>query len=418
MKFDPTSIDPGATAWVLVSAALVLLMTPALALFYGGLVRAKHVLAMMMQCFLAMGLVGITWVLVSYSLAFGEGNGFHGGFDFVGLARMDEVVPGFTGDDAMTIPPLAFVSFQLMFAIITAALITGATADRWRLASFIPFIVLWTILVYGPVAHWVFSPFGWAENLAVGGHRGALDFAGGTVVHANAGAAGLAMALVLGRRRISPGDDVRPHNMPFVLLGTALLWFGWLGFNAGSALRPDGIATYAFINTTIAAGSAMLVWALIERIKLGNTTTLGAASGIVAGLVAITPCAGYVTPVGSIAVGALAAAGCGLAVLNRSRRWDDALDVVGLHLVGGVIGSLAVGLFASSKVNPGGTDGLFYGGGFAQLLLQTITILAVVGYSFVVTYVLGRLVGRGRVLPSDEELGLDLSQHGEEAYRL
>jgi Amt family ammonium transporter len=423
MRFDFNTLDPGATAWVLTSAALVLLMTPALAFFYGGLVRSKHVLAMMMQCFMAVGLVAITWVLVGYSMAFGSDNGLFGGFHFLGLANMDEVVPGFIDDKAMSIPPIAFATFQMMFAIITVALITGSTADRWRLASFVPFVIAWVILVYGPVAHWVFSPFGWAENLTIGPHQGALDFAGGTVVHANAGAAGLAMAMVLGPRRGWPGDDIRPHNMPFVLLGTALLWFGWLGFNAGSALKPDNVASFAFLNTNIAAGMSMLVWALLERIKVGRATTLGAASGAVAGLVAITPCAGFVTPLGAAAIGALAAIGCGLSVLSRSRRWDDSLDVVGLHLVGGVIGSLGLGLFASTSVNEAGADGLIYGGGVEQLVLQFVTVLAVVAYSFAVTFGLGLLLGRGahnrgRVRASDEDLGLDLSQHGEEAYRL
>jgi len=422
VKFDFSDIDSGASAWVLVSAALVLLMTPGIAFFYGGMVRSKHVLTMLMQCFMVMALVSITWIVVAYSLAFGEGNRLVGDLHFGFLSHMDEVVPGYTGTSAMVIPPLIFVIFQMMFAVITPALITGSTADRWRFEAFVPFMIIWSILVYAPVAHWVFSPVGWAEHI---GNTRALDFAGGTVVHANAGAAGLAMALVLGRRRGSP-DEMRAHNLPFVMLGTALLWFGWFGFNAGSALRPSGtthdtqVAAYAFVNTNTATAMALLTWVLMERLYRGRATTLGAASGAVAGLVAITPCAGFVSPAGAIAVGALSALGCGVAVTMKTRLgYDDALDVAGLHLVGGVIGSLGVGLFATTSVNPAGSNGLFYGGGFQQLGAQAVTVIAVVAYSFMVTLVLGGVLGRmlrNRVTPEQEEEGLDQSIHGERAY--
>ena len=416
MPFDFSKIDTGATAWVLVSSALVLLMTPGLAFFYGGMVRAKHVLSVMMQNFVVIALASLTWVLVTFSLAFGNGNALIGDLHFVGLNNMDEVLPGFTGAHALAIPPLVFAIFQMMFAVITPALMTGSTADRWRFGAFVPFIVLWSILVYAPVAHWVFSPQGWA------GHAGALDFAGGTVVHANAGAAGLAMALVLGRRRGWPTEQMRPHNLPFVLLGAALLWFGWFGFNAGSALNADNLAAYAFVNTNTAASVGLLSWVCVERLRFGKATTLGAASGAISGLVAVTPCAGFVSPLGAAVVGVLSGAGCALAVtLKTWLGFDDSLDVVGVHLVGGVIGSLGVGLFATRTINPLGADGLFYGGGYGQLTVQAVAVFVVVAYSFAVTYLLGTVIGRivgNRVSPREEMSGLDLSVHGENAYEM
>jgi ammonium transporter, Amt family len=416
VRFDFTTLDSGATAWVLASSALVLIMTPGVAFLYGGMVRGKNVLSTMLQSYVTMALVSVTWVAVSYSLAFGKGNEFIGDLHFAGLTHMDEVVPGFTGHAAQVIPPLVYVAFQLMFAIITPALITGSAAERWRFGAFVPFIVLWSILVYGPVAHWVFSPEGWANQ------HGALDFAGGTVVHSNSGAAGLAMAVILGRRIGWPRERMRPHNVPFTLLGAALLWFGWFGFNSGSALKADNIAAYAFVNTNTAAAAALLTWVLVERVRYGKPTALGAASGAVAGLVAITPCAGYVDPRGSIAVGVLAGLGCVLAVpLKDWLKVDDSLDVAGLHLVGGVIGSLCVGLFATKAVNPAGADGLFYGGGVDQLARQAVTIAAVVTYSFFVTYLIAALIGAlpgrsNRVPPTSETSGLDISLHGETAY--
>jgi ammonium transporter, Amt family len=414
VPFDFESVDSGATAWVLASAALVLLMTPGLAFFYGGMVRAKHALGMLMQNFVTIAIVSLVWVLVSFSLAFGKGNGFVGDLHFAGLQNMGEALPGYVDNFAQVIPPLAFVVFQMMFAVITPALITGSTADRWKFGAFVPFIVLWSILVYGPVAHWVFSPEGWLFK------RGALDFAGGTVVHINAGIAGLAMAIVLGRRRGWPGERMRPHNVPFVLLGAALLWFGWFGFNAGSALGANQLAGYAFVNTNTATAAALIAWIGVEKLRDGKATTLGAASGAVAGLVAITPCAGFVSPLGSIAIGVLAGGTCALAVSIKGRvKVDDSLDVVAVHLVGGIIGSLCVGLFATVDTNPLGADGLFYGGGFSLLGKQALAVVSVIGYTFVVTTIIALLINlviKNRVPAEAEDEGLDYALHGETAY--
>jgi Amt family ammonium transporter len=416
MRFDFTKVDSGATAWVLASAALVLLMTPGLAFFYAGMVRGKNALGMLMQNFTTIALVSIVWVLVSFSLAFGKGNGWVGDLHFAGLANLTEQLPGYSGDLAQVIPPMAFVVFQLMFAVITPALVTGSTADRWRFGHFVAFIVVWSIVVYGPVAHWVFSPQGWAFQL------GALDFAGGTVVHVNAGAAGLAMALLLGRRSGWPKEQMRPHSLPFTLLGAGLLWFGWFGFNAGSALGANNLAAYAFANTNTATAAALLGWVAVERLRDGKATTLGAASGAVAGLVAITPCAGFVSPLGSIAVGLLAGAACAFAVTVKHRlRYDDSLDVVGVHLVGGLIGSLCVGLFATVDTNSLGTDGLFYGGGLSLLGKQALVVAVVFGYSFLATAAIGlllKLVTRMRLTVEEEAEGMDLVLHGESAYEL
>jgi Amt family ammonium transporter len=414
--FDLTKIDTGATAWVLASTALVLLMTPGLAFFYGGMVRAKSALGMLMQNFVTIALVSITWVVVSFSLAFSKGNGFVGDLHQFGLQHINETLPGYVDNFAQVIPPLVFVGFQMMFAVITPALITGSTADRWRFGAFVPFIVLWSIFVYGPVAHWVFSPEGWLFK------RGALDFAGGTVVHINAGIAGVAMAIFLGRRKGWQKDNMRPHNVPFVLLGAALLWFGWFGFNAGSALAANNLAAYAFINTNTATAAALLAWIAVEKLRDGKATTLGAASGAVAGLVAITPCAGFISPMGSIAVGVLAGAGCALAVSIKSRvRIDDALDVGAVHLVGGVIGSLCVGLFATLDTNSLGADGLFYGGGLSLLGKQALAVVSVIGYTFTVTLIIAFVINlfiKHRVSEDQEVEGLDLALHGETAYEL
>jgi Amt family ammonium transporter len=412
--FDLTKIDTGATAWVLASSALVLLMTPGLAFFYGGMVRAKNVLGMLMQNFVVIAIVSITWVVVSFSLAFGQGNGFVGDLHQFGLQHINEVLPGYTGNFAQVIPPLVFVVFQLMFAVITPALITGSTADRFKFAAFVPFVVLWSILVYGPVAHWVFSPEGWLFK------RGALDFAGGTVVHINSGIAGVALAIFLGRRRGWPKENMRPHNVPFVLLGAGLLWFGWFGFNAGSALAANQIAGYAFVNTNTATAAALLAWILVERLRDGKPTTLGAASGAVAGLVAITPCAGFVSPMGSIAVGTLAGIGCALAVSIKGRvRIDDSLDVGAVHLIGGIIGSLCVGIFATLDTNSLGADGLLYGGGFSLLGKQALAVVSVIGYTFVMTLIIAFVINLfvKHRMPEDQEAeGMDLALHGETAY--
>ncbi len=414
MEPSGISIDSGATAWVLASSALVLLMTPGLAFFYGGLVRAKNVLGMVMQNFAAMAMVGLVWVLVGFSLAYSDGVGLVGDFRYVGLDGLDGPIPGYTGASAQVIPPIVFVGFQMMFAVITVALITGATADRWRFGSYLTFVALWTVLVYSPIAHWVFSPTGWAARL------GALDFAGGTVVHVNAGAAALAMALVLGRRRGWPDEAMPAHNLPMTMLGAGLLWFGWIGFNAGSALQANTIAGYAMINTHTAAAAALLAWIAVERIRYGKGTSLGAASGVVAGLVAITPAAGYVTPLSAAMIGATAGAVCALAVTIKVwLRLDDALDVVAVHLGAGVIGSIAVGLFASAAVNPAARDGLFYGGGYSLLGDQALATGAVFAYSFCVSGLIGAFLGRllgNRVGARGEDLGLDLTLHGESAY--
>jgi len=413
-------MDSGNTAWVLASAALVLFMTPGLAFFYGGMVRSKNVLGMLMQNFFCIGLVSVLWALLLFSLAFGTdiGGGLLGGLDFVGLkdlgiadmAEAAENVPGL----ALTIPPLLFVAFQLMFAIITPALITGAIADRMKFAAWVAFVALWMLFVYTPVAHWVFSPEGWLFQ------KGALDFAGGTVVHINAGIAALALVMVLGKRKGWPGEAMAPHSLPLTLLGTGILWFGWFGFNAGSALAADGIAAQAFINTHLAAAAALLGWVVVERIKGGHATTLGAASGAVAGLVAITPCAGFVGVVPSLIIGFLAGGICFAAIQMKFKfGYDDALDVVGIHLVGGVLGSLLLGFFADSAINPAAADGMFNGGGLDLMGKQLLAVGATLVWSFVVTFVLAKIIDAtiGLRVKSDEEAeGLDVTQHAEAAY--
>ncbi len=412
-------MDTGNTAFVLAAAGLVLFMTPGLAFFYGGMVRSKNVLGMLMQNFFAMGLVSVLWVLFVFSLAFGKdvGGGLLGGLDFAGLKGLGNVglsLPGYSGDAALTIPPLAFVAFQLMFAIITPALITGAIADRMRFSAYAVFIGLWVVLVYAPVAHWVFSPTGWLFK------RGALDFAGGTVVHINAGVAALALVIVVGKRRNWPQEAMPPHSLPLTLLGTGILWFGWFGFNAGSALKADGLAAQALINTHMAAAAAMLGWLVVERVKDGHATTLGAASGAVAGLVAITPCAGYVGAMSAVAIGLVTGVACFLAIQLKFRfSYDDALDVVGVHLVGGLVGSLLLGLFASEAINSAGTDGLFFGGGLDLMGKQVLAVGATLVWSFVISLVLAKVIDVTmglRVSPDDEAQGLDLTQHAETGY--
>ncbi|HYX44173.1 MAG TPA: ammonium transporter [Acidimicrobiales bacterium] len=411
-------MDAGNTAWVLVSAALVLFMTPGLAFFYGGMVRSKNVLGMLMQNFFSMGLVSVLWALFAFSLAFGDDlGGLIGKLNFAGLKNLGNVhlaLPGYTGDFALSVPPLAFVAFQLMFAIITPALITGAIADRMRFAAYAVFLGVWLVLVYAPIAHWVFSPNGWLFE------RGALDFAGGTVVHINAGIAALALVVVLGRRRGWPAETMPPHALPLTLLGTGMLWFGWFGFNAGSALASGGLAAQALVNTHMAAAAAMLGWLLVERLKSGHATTLGAASGAVAGLVAITPCAGFVGGLAPLIIGFVAGIVCFLAIQLKFRfGYDDALDVVGVHLVGGVVGSLLLGLFADLGVNPLGADGLFLGGGLSLLGKQLLAVLATMAWSFVVTIVIAKVIDATiglRVTPDEEAEGLDVTQHSETAY--
>ncbi len=418
-------MDSGDTAWVLVSAALVMLMTPGLALFYGGMVRSRGVLNMVMMSLGSMGVVGVLWVLYGYSAAFGTDLGGAGllasPVEFFGMS-------GVLGqaDLSDSIPTLAFAAFQGMFAILTVALISGAIADRARFGPWLLFGGLWASLVYFPVAHWVFDfddtdaagtvtgVGGWIAN-----RLGAIDFAGGTAVHINAGAAALALVLVLGKRSGWPREIGKPHNLPLVVLGAGLLWFGWFGFNAGSALGANQTAAFAFVNTLVATSAAMLAWLLVERIRDGHATTLGAASGMIAGLVAITPACSSVTPLGAIAVGAIAGALCATAVNMKYRfGYDDALDVVGVHLVGGLAGTLLVGLFAS-EVAPAGVDGLFYGGGLDQLGRQAVGALAVLVYSFVASLALAWLVQRTlgfRITPEEESEGVDETQHAESGY--
>ena len=406
-------IDTGNTAWLLASSALVLFMTPGLAFFYGGLVRSKNVLGMLMQNFFCIGIISVLWVAFTYSLAFGKGNSVIGDFHFAGLGHMDQAVPGYVGSFAQSIPPGVFVAFQLMFAIITPALILGSTADRWKFGAFVPFTIAWAVLVYSPIAHWVFSPEGWLFK------RGAEDFAGGTVVHANAGAAGLAMCLVLGKRKGYPKDDMRPHNVPFVLLGVGMLWFGWFGFNAGSALGAVG-ATNPFITTNTATAAAALTWIGVEKLRDGHATTVGIGSGAVAGLVAITPACGFVNPVGSIVVGVIAGGACCLACsIKRIVGFDDSLDVIGVHLVGGILGALSLGFLSTTTVNALGSNGFFYGGSFHLLKVQAEAVGASVGYSFVVTFIIGTVINffiKNRIPEDQEIVGMDLSLHGEAAY--
>ena len=412
-------MDTGDTAWVLTSAALVLLMTPGLALFYGGMVRAKSVLNMMMMSFGALALIGVLWVLYGYSMAFGNdlGGGLLGDpSEFFGLR-------GLMSEDALvfTVPALAFVGFQAVFAIITVALISGAIADRARFGPWLLFAGIWATVVYFPVAHWVFSfdegtaPMGgWIANKLA-----AIDFAGGTAVHINAGAAGLALAILLGKRVGWQRDPMRPHNLPLVMIGAGLLWFGWFGFNAGSALGANSVAAVAWINTLAATAAATLGWLLVEKMRDGHPTSLGAASGVVAGLVAITPACSAVSPPGALVLGFVAGILCALAVGLKYRFGiDDSLDVVGVHLVGGLFGTIAIGLLATASA-PAGVDGLLYGGGFDQLWRQTVGAGAVLLYSFILTLIIGTAVSKTvgfRIEDEDEVAGVDFTEHSETAY--
>jgi Amt family ammonium transporter len=416
----------GDTAWVLTSAALVLLMTPGLALFYGGMVRAKSVLNMMMMSFGALGLITVLWTLYGYSLAFGDDvvGGLIGNLEFVGLEGLLSAAPlGGVEGEAAGIPPLAFVGFQAVFAIITVALISGAIADRAKFGSWMVFAGVWATLVYFPVAHWVFSFDGYTAEVGgwIANDLKAIDFAGGTAVHINAGAAGLALALVLGKRIGFGKEALRPHNLTLVMIGAGLLWFGWFGFNAGSALGAGDVAAVAWINTLVATAAASLAWCATEKIRDGHATSLGAASGVVAGLVAITPACSAVNPVGAILVGAIAGVLCALAVsLKFKLGYDDSLDVVGVHLVGGIVGTLLIGFLATSAA-PAGVDGLLYGGGVDQLWRQAVAAGAVLTFSFVLAYLIGTAIERtiGFRLDAESEVsGVDLRTHAESAYEL
>jgi ammonium transporter, Amt family len=406
-------------AWVLVCSALVLLMTPGLAMFYGGMTRSKNVLSTMMHSFFIMGLASIIWLFYGFSLAFAPDalNGFLGGFNYLSLNGIggalfpDLVDPSKT----MTIPGSTFMIFQCMFAVITPALITGAFAERIKFSSFIVFMLLWITLVYCPVAHWVWGPGGWLAGM------GALDFAGGTVVHINAGIAALACALVVGKRKGYGSVPMIPHNLTLTLLGAGLLWFGWFGFNAGSALSAGEGAAMAFVVTHMATAAAAMSWVFAEWLIRGKPTTLGVASGAVAGLVAITPASGFVGPVSSVIIGAVAGVLCYLAVLVKGPLgYDDSLDVVGVHGVGGLWGALATGLFASKAINSAGADGLFFGNP-GQLWIQVVASLTTIVYSLVVTlvilYVVKAIMGL-RVSEEDEIVGVDTSVHGEAGYNL
>ena len=431
--------DTGDTAWMLASAALVLLMTPGLAFFYGGMVRAKGVLNMIMMSISAMGVVTVLWVLYGYSLAFGNdvNNLFGDPGQYFGLkgliggnAVVEVIADPSAGIEAVeaigiplagTIPQTVFVAFQLMFAIITVALISGAVADRLKFGGWLVFAGLWATFVYFPVAHWVFAFDGVTAETGgwIATKLKAIDFAGGTAVHINAGIAGLVLAIILGKRAGWPGTPMRPHNLPFVMLGAGLLWFGWYGFNAGSAVSSGGLAGTTFITTTIATAAAMLCWLLTERIRDGHATSLGGASGVVAGLVAITPACSSVNVVGALVIGATAGVLCALAVgLKFKFGFDDSLDVVGVHLVGGLVGTLMIGLVAAPEA-PAAVAGLFYGGGTDQLWRQAVGAFAVLGYSAVVTAILALLlkftIGL-RLDREDEAGGIDEAQHAETAY--
>jgi Amt family ammonium transporter len=403
------------TTWVLVSAALVLFMTPGLALFYGGMVRSKNVLAVMMNNFVAMGVVTVLWALIACSLVFGKdlGGGLLGDTSLAGLGGLGR---GLSGFGHLTASPLAVVTFQMMFAVITAALISGGTTDRIKFPSFVLFISVWLLVVYVPLAHWVFSPNGWLA------HRGVLDFAGGTVVEINSGFSTLAVVLVLGRRRGWPSEGMAPHSVPLSLLGVGILWFGWFGFNAGSALGMNSVAVYAFVNTALAAAAGLLGWLCFERIREDYPTTLGAASGAVAGMVAITPCAGFVTPMASLLIGVAGGVVCAMAVRLKFRlRYDDSLDVLGVHGVGGLLGMVLLGLFATRSVNPAGADGLLTGGGFHLLGTQALAAGVTMAFAFGVTWLIATTIDRTiglRVSAEDESRGLDLSQHAESAYSI
>jgi len=422
--------NTGDTAWLLVSAALVLLMTPGLAFFYGGMVRARGVLNMIMMSISAMGVVTVLWVLYGYSMTFGNDVGklFGNPAQFFGL---EGLLGGNATDTTQiplmgTVPATVFVAFQLMFAIITVALISGAVADRLKFGAWLAFAALWVTGVYFPVAHWVFDADVSTDDGTVVHHGGwivnqlkAIDFAGGTAVHINAGTAGLVLAIILGKRLGWPRLPMRPHNLPFVMLGAGLLWFGWYGFNAGSAASANGTAGTTFITTTVATAAAMLCWLLTERIRDGHATSLGAASGIVAGLVAITPSCSSVNVLGALAIGAVAGVACALAVGLKFRfGFDDSLDVVGVHLVGGIAGTLMVGLVATKEA-PAGVAGLFYGGGFDQLWRQAVGVVVVLAYSAIATAILALIIKYTiglRLDREEESAGIDEAAHAETAY--
>ncbi len=419
-------LNSGDTAWMLASTALVLLMTPGLAFFYGGMVRTKSVLNMMMMSMVTIGIVSVLWVIYGFELAFGykSDSPWYGG---IGLSNLGGQVNELANNGGVyPIPVLVFAAFQLMFAIITPALISGAIADRAKFTSWAIFVAIWSTVVYFPVAHWVFA-FGnkIGDTITSTGYlagKGVQDFAGGTAVHINAGAAGLALAIVLGKRIGWRKESMRPHSLPLVMLGSGLLWFGWFGFNAGSSLAANGIAGLALMNTQVATAGAVIGWLLVEKIRNGHATSLGAASGAVSGLVAITPACAFVAPWAAVVIGFIAGILCSLAVsLKYKFGFDDSLDVVGVHLVGGIWGSLAIGLFGTSAVNSIGLDGIFYGGGTALLSKQALGVGLVLAYSFIATLIIGYAIEKTigfRVTREVEIEGIDLKEHAESAYEL
>ena len=426
LDMEDVVLNGGDTAWMLASTALVLLMTPGLAFFYGGMVRTKSVLNMMMMSMVTMAIVSVLWVIYGFELAFGHSadSPWYGGIGFSGFGGMVNELTNNGG--VYPIPVLVFAAFQLMFAIITPALISGAIADRAKFSAWAIFVAIWSTIVYFPVAHWVFA-FGNKVGDTVTGTgflagKGLEDFAGGTAVHINAGAAGLALAIVLGKRIGWRKESMRPHSLPLVMLGAGLLWFGWFGFNAGSSLAANGIAGLAFMNTQVAAAGAVLGWLLVEKIRNGHATSLGAASGVVAGLVAITPACAFVAPWAAVVIGIIAGILCSLAVgLKYKFGFDDSLDVVGVHLVGGIWGSLSIGLFGTHVVNSIGLDGIFYGGGTGLLVKQALGVGVVAAYSFIVTLIIGFAIEKTigfRVSREVEIEGIDLKEHAESAYEL
>ena len=426
MNMEEVVLNGGDTAWMLASTALVLLMTPGLALFYGGMVRTKSVLNMMMMSMVTIGIVSVLWVIYGFEIAFGHkaDSPWYGG---IGLSGLGSSVNEFANNGGIyPIPLLVFAAFQLMFAIITPALISGAIADRAKFSAWAIFVAIWSTLVYFPVAHWVFA-FGNKVGDTVTGvgylaSKGVQDFAGGTAVHINAGAAGLALAIILGKRIGWRKESMRPHSLPLVMLGAALLWFGWFGFNAGSSLAANGIAGLAFINTQVATAGAVLGWLLVEKLRNGHATSLGAASGAVSGLVAITPACAFVAPWAAVVIGFIAGILCSLAVsLKYKFGFDDSLDVVGVHLVGGIWGSLSIGLFGASAVNSIGLDGIFYGGGTDLMVKQLLGVGVVAAYSFIATLIIGFAIEKTigfRVTREVEIEGIDLKEHGESAYEM
>jgi len=406
-------MNSGDTAWVLMASALVLLMTiPGLAFFYGGLVRRKNVLSILMQCFIIVCVISLQWMLFGYSLAFGpDFHGIIGKLDWIGLAGVGATP---NPDYTKTIPHSVFMIFQAMFAIITPALIIGAYAERVKFSAFLVFTLLWTTFVYDPLAHWVWGVGGWMRTL------GALDFAGGIVVHVSSGISALVLALLLGKRVGYNHRPIRPHNLPFTVLGAALLWFGWFGFNAGSALAADGLAANAFITTHIATAAAGLTWALVEWWHNGSPTILGAATGAVAGLVAVTPACGFVNPMNAMFIGMIVAVICyiAVAIIKGKLGYDDSLDAFGVHGVGGAVGTIATGFFAEKAINAAGTDGLLFGNAH-QLYVQSLSLIVTVAFAAIMTFVIFKIVDviiGMRVEEHNEIVGLDLTQQSEAAY--